>query len=170
MGNPRIIPWSWLLCGEKKGISPVDMTALPPDNNDMIRINVNGHDVFVSNPAEAAALLRELATVEAPKVGRPKLNLPSKNGVEGMNSALTFLTAVTAAGAAGADSEHVMKALDTDEPKGVGGRLVKVNNLLLRLGFSPDEVYKKVRTPDGKRWRHGPKIVQAMGSIKQEQG
>jgi hypothetical protein len=170
MDIPRIIPWSRLSCVEKNPTSHVDMTALTHDNDGMIRINVNGHDVFVSNPAEAAALLRELANVEAPKVGRPKLNLPPKNGAEGMNSALTFLTTVTAAGTSGADSEHVMKALDTDEPKGVGGRLVKVNNLLLRLGFSPDEVYKKVRTPDGKRWKQGPKIVQAMGAIKQEQG
>jgi hypothetical protein len=157
-------------CHEKNVASSVDVTESTPYSDGMIRLNVNGHDVFVSTPSEAAALLRELATAEVPKVGRPKLNLPPKNGTEGMDNALDFLTTVTAGGGSGADSEHVMKALHTDQPKGVGGRLVKVNNMLLRLGFPPNEVYRKVRTPDGKRWRQAAKIAQAIAAIRQERG
>lgn len=170
MDTPRIIPWSRLSCGDKNYSSCVDTTGLRPDNDGMIRININGHDVFVSTAAEAAAVLREVAVAEVPKVGRPKLNLPHKNGAEGINNALDFLTAVSAGGGEGADSAHVMKALKTDQPKGVGGRLVKVNNVLIRLGFPPNEVYRKVRTPDGKRWKQGLRTLQAIMAIKQERG
>jgi hypothetical protein len=156
-------------CPEKNMRSSVYIVGEPAYYDDMLKININGYEVTASSAAEIAALLRELANTDAPKLGRPKLNLPAKNGAEGAGRALEFL-GIVAAGDGGADSKMVMKALGTNEPKGVGGRLVNVNNLLLKLGFSPDDVYHKVRTPDGKRWRQAPKIAQAIAAIRQERG
>lgn len=157
-------------CPEKKVHSSVYIVGKPVYSDGMIKITVNGYEVTASTAAEIAALLRELANTDSAKLGRPKLNLSVKNGANGADAALNFLTAVTGAGIHGANSDLVMKALGTAEPKGVGGRLVRVNNLLVKLGFSPEDVYRKIRTPDGKRWRAANKLQLAITAIKQERG
>jgi hypothetical protein len=50
-------------------------------------------------------------------------------------STLAFLEAIKAAGSHGLNGEAVQRILETDKPKGVGGRMVRINGFLRRLGF-----------------------------------
>lgn len=133
---------------------------IPP----MIKVVHEGIEYFASNPVEAAALGRALREQGIPKVGRPRI----ERLINGEDTTLAFMNALASAGPSGAEAADLMKALKVDNAKGIGGRSVKINNALLKLGFQPDHVYHNPRTADGNRyWKKGPKFDAAFEAIKQ---
>ena len=142
--------------------------TLPPMS---FKINVRGIEIIASSASEAAALVRELTEQPTPKIGRP-LKAPGLFDVtptEENNTAAvatSFLTAITHANGEGASAEDLMKVLNVDHSKGIGGRSVRINNLLRRLKFDPEDVYKSERLPEGRFWKPGPKVDEAIQSLK----
>ncbi|MEK6245006.1 MAG: hypothetical protein AABM33_10955 [Pseudomonadota bacterium] len=135
-----------------------------------IRITYKGVEISVSNPMEAAAVARELGENPGAKIGRPlKSEEATAAPLEGGDPiVLAFLSAILKAGAEGATAETMMRVLSVDHPKGLGGRSVRVNNTLHKLRLSPEEVYTNARTPEGRLWKAGPKITEALEAIKRD--
>lgn len=132
------------------------------------RINIKGIDITASTAAEAAALVRELTEQYAPKVGRPRLiERPDAGaGINGKEIALAFLTTIANAGPRGAEAEELMKVLRVSHPKGVGGRSVRIINILSKLGFAQIDVYDNTRTAEGRFWKPRAKLHEAIAALK----
>lgn len=138
-----------------------------------IRLTIRGIEITVSSTAEAAALIREMTEAPAPKIGRPRIKprpqelFPDTPSAD-HQLAHDFLFRIASAEAKGISTEEVMKVLKVDTGKGVGGRCVRINNILAKLGFTdPSEIYRNPRLADGNRvWRSGPKIAEALLALK----
>jgi hypothetical protein len=140
-----------------------------------IKISVNGFDVTVSNAVEAVAILRELAEstrTEKKGPGRPKLKprKPLDSEPDSDTGTLGFLTKVASGGRNGVMAEDLMAILGVTNPKGVGGRSVRVNNELKALGFNPNDVFRKERNAEGRIWKPGPKMDAAIEAVKKGGG
>ena len=135
-----------------------------------IKINIRGIDIVVSTPAEAAAIVREFTEQPAAKVGRPKLNLRSRHtqidGADEEDIVLGFLTTIANAGPRGVMADDLMKVLNVEKPKGLGGRSARINNQLSDLGFKPSDVYDTVRKAEGRIWKSRAKIGEAIEAVK----
>ena len=135
------------------------------------KFNFQGIDISTSSAAEAAALVRELTAQQPPKVGRPPKNpglfedAPANEG-DTPAVALSFLTAITKANGDGASAEDLMKVLNVEHSKGIGGRSVRINNLLRKLKFEPEEVYTSERLPEGRFWKAGARVDEAIQILK----
>lgn len=85
--------------------------------------------------------------------------------------ALRFLKMVREfEGDGGATVELIMDALGAVHPKGVGSKMVKINEILQQAGFSDlSEVYVNPRDGSGVRsWRAGPKLSEAIAKLQKE--
>lgn len=138
------------------------------------KFNVRGIDIVASSAAEAAALVRELTEQPTPRIGRPLKNpglfgeafqAPSAEN-DTVAVAVSFLTAITKANGEGASAEELMKVLEVDHSKGIGGRSVRINNLLRKYKLEPEEVYTTERKPEGRFWKPGPKLDEALHILK----
>lgn len=136
-----------------------------------IKINVRGLEVSVSSPGEAAALIRELTEPATPKIGRPPKAeqyaffhdaiRPAEDRV-----AIEFLQVLESAPPAGPSIEEIMRAVGVTTGRGIGGRMVRINNILLRAGFEPIEVYQNPKGSEGRKWTAGPKLQEALLKLK----
>ena len=78
---------------------------------------------------------------------------------------LDFLTAMR--GARRMTAEQAGRALKINHPKGLGPRSMLINNVLLKHGFEPNQVYTNTeRTSEGRIWVAGAKIDEAIAAIE----
>lgn len=136
-----------------------------------IKLNVRGIEITVSTTAEAAALIRDLTEAQPSKIGRPKAEERAADLFSGPTAdekmAHSFLSTIAVSGSQGVPTEDIMKVLEVDAGRGIGGRCVKINNLLSRLGFNdPKEVYVNPKLAAGRVWRPGPRIHEAIERLK----
>ena len=135
------------------------------------KINIRGYEVTASSAAELAALIREFPAENQPrKPGRPRviLNLKSRRHSQSPEEKMTiaFLSALATAGPKGTSTETIMPILNVKAGRGVGGRCAKINNLLSKIGFpDSDEIYTNPRLAEGRVWRPGPRIQEALEKL-----
>jgi hypothetical protein len=148
--------------------------------NTGIKINVDGIELTVPTLDDAAELIRKIrgsqrATNISPRIDQRIEPTPPAvwegamlpmDDKTALDHAIAFLSAIANAGANGADSPTMMKALHVDNAKGIGGRTVKINNLLTKIGFRPKEVYRNPRLPDGRVWKRASKFQDAYDAIR----
>jgi len=134
------------------------------------KLNFRGIEVTANSVSEAAALLRELAEPSGAKIGRPPkppspldMFAPPKD----TDIAVAFLRAIAKAGTQGAVAEDLMPLLKVKGPKGIGGRSVRINNMITKAGFKLEDVYDNARTAEGRFWRPGPSISAAINALSQ---
>lgn len=155
----------------------------------MITINYQGIEITVSSPQEAAAVAKELALSQnatpnkpvsrgdvitatcqsyAPKISSPiqkpfTLSQPASE----TQQIADFLQAIVDAGEAGTTAEALMPILGTQSPKGLGGRMVRVNNIIEACGYDADAVYNnESRGIQGRIWRAGPMAEHVVGILR----
>ena len=138
------------------------------------KITVGGMEITANNATDVADLVRAMEAAKPQKQQKPEdrqpeaERQPAKEGNARRfpygDIVLSFLTAL--ANHQTLDGPAVQKALDVKEPKGVGSRAGKVNELIAELGFKQDEVYLTRRTREGRTWTAGPKIAEAINAIK----
>ena len=134
-----------------------------------IKLNFKGIELTVTHAAEAVALLRELTETPPPKIGRPlskPLELFPDTEPDGSQHAIAFLTTIANADADGATADDLAKVVGVKHTKGVGGKAARINNILIGLGFKPDEIYSNTKTLEGRFWKPRPRIHEAIGKLK----
>jgi hypothetical protein len=141
-----------------------------------IKINYQGIEVTLPSTGEAADLLRKLTETTPPKTG-PRIGRPPKipeniqlfEATPSRVQILTnnFLMAIASADADGPTTEEIMSAVDVTAGRGIGGRLVRINNFLLKAGLNPKDVYDNRKTSEGRVWRAGPRLIDAIQVIKE---
>jgi hypothetical protein len=124
-----------------------------------IRIQYKGLEIFVSAPQEAVALIRQLTTDQG---GSQAVQVRDEDRWE---ATLAFLSAIRDAGTQGAEVTQIMHALGVRAPKGVGSRTTIVDKSLKEIGFTAEEVYDNERTSQGRFWRAGPRLFEAIDFI-----
>lgn len=135
-----------------------------------IKVTIRGIDVFVSSTAEAAALVREFTEPEAPKLGRPpkerpQLIIPPRRS-DVVRMAEDFLFKIASGNPKGISTEDITPVLKVKAGRGIGGRCAKINRILAKYGFADsDEVYTSQRLAEGRVWRKGPKIQEAIEKL-----
>lgn len=136
------------------------------------KLIISGVPVIAENAAEAAQLLRELGRDfkgETSKSSAATHDEGLKSNIQALKIAHAFLTTIRDAGDRGANAEKIMKALNTDTPKGVGGRMIPVNRALTGLGFNPASVYDNNNRVDGVRmWTKKKRFQEAMEVITEK--
>jgi len=140
-----------------------------------IKMNIGGIDVSVTDPAEAAALLRELQ--KQPKEPVTHVTHENKrNGANGSDSkpvdldvaqtALALLTLVSSTRMA-LSTEQVMESLGLTSFNAVGGTTKKVNQLLADLGFEKKMTYRNPKRQNEPRyWLKGRQTDEAISVLK----
>jgi hypothetical protein len=137
-------------------------------------IKIDGYEVTAATPADAAALLRELrkpeGTVTPPKsTEKPILQAFHGNGLSAAlaefdpnaaDTALKFLKAIRQSGEL--EAKGLMQVLGVTAPKAIGSKSATVNKTLTRLGLKPKAVYNNPRTPEGRVWKPGRKMGEAI--------
>ena len=135
-----------------------------------IRINFRGIELTVSSPSEAAAVARELAEQPVPKLQRVRvIEEPTLfAGPEpDEQRAVGLLELIKNAPNGGPGVDDLMKVLQVDSPKGIGGRMVRINNILLRAGMKPEDAYRNPKTADGRVWKPGTRIQEAIDRLRE---
>lgn len=138
-----------------------------------IKMNVGGIEVTISDPAEAAALLRELDANPPPKSARKRANGGATAGNYPVNAdlaekALRFLKVIDDADGP-LSTSAIMDALDVKTGNAVGGATKKVNSLLSDLGYRKHLVYRNERKPRQPRtWSSGRDIQPAITALEQK--
>lgn len=149
-------------------------------------IKIGEFEVTADTPADAAALLRELRKSEpqvAPAAVKPaeKPNLQAFQGTgnglsaalaefdpNAADTALKFLKAIRAAGQSGGiQAKAMMEVLGVTAPKAIGSKSAAVNKTISRLGLKPKAVYLNPRTPDGRIWKPGRKMGEAIQLLEE---
>jgi len=151
-----------------------------------IKINIDGYEVTVSDPAEAAALLHALKkqpekpVIPAIHEQRVAIETPAVPMIEDQPrgadfdseaalTALRFLKTVRDGQAnGGVQSNAIMSALGVTKPKAIGSKSASINKLIKSLGFSVSAVYVNPRSPDiGRIWKPRRNMAQAIAQIEQ---
>ena len=138
-----------------------------------IKMNVGGIEVTISDPVEAAALLRELNANPPPKSARKGANGSAVEGNYPINAdlaekALRFLKVIDDAGSP-LPTDAIMDALDVKTGNAVGGATKKINSLLSELGYRKELVYRNQRKPRHPRtWSSGRDIQPAITALEQK--
>jgi hypothetical protein len=85
-------------------------------------------------------------------------------------SSVSFLKAIKHS-ADGISTREMLEIFGVTKPKALGSKTGVVNSALARLGFEQhEEVYSGVRTADGKLFRPGPKIDEAIAALSSQSG
>jgi hypothetical protein len=151
-----------------------------------INIIVNGFEVSVSDPTEAAALLGalkkagETAAINSKPAEAPALPPTAVNGssssaeLADINTgtaqmALRFLKAIRDGGASGGiQSDAVMTALGVTVAKAIGSKSAAINTLIKDgLGMRPKSAYVNPKTKEGRFWKPGRQIGNAIQQLEQ---
>lgn len=138
----------------------------------MIKINYKGmFDITASSPAEAAAIIRELDA--SARAELPNKSLPSVQNQDLFQPAsedvaiIAFLKRVLS-DKGGTTAEDIMPILGAVSPRGLGGRMARVNSVLSELGFEKSDVYNnESRGAKGRVWKPGPKIQEAIDKVSE---
>lgn len=142
-------------------------------------IKIDGFEVTAATPADAAALLRELRKTEtqAPKAQeKPSLQAFHGNGLSASlaefdpnaaDTALKFLKAIRTGQTVGIHARVLMDALGVTVPKAIGSKSAAVNKTITRLGLKPKTVYSNPRTADGRVWKPGRKMGEAIQMLEE---
>lgn len=125
-----------------------------------IRIQYKGLEIFVSSPQEAVALIRQLTT------DQPKSHPTQARDDGRWEATFGFLSAIQDAGTQGAEVTQIMLALGVRHPKGVGSRTTIVDKCLMELGFTADSVFNNERGAEGRFWRPGPRLHEAIEAAR----
>ena len=149
-----------------------------------IKMNIDGIEVSVTDPVEAAALLRALKTKQEIAGEKPPSAGNQGNGgltnvhgfpisnkehidVEVAAKALHLLKAIRSSREP-LPSNEVMAALGAGSPNAVGGTSKKINNILADLGFRKETVYKNPkRARQPRTWSAGRNIEKAIEAIEE---
>ena len=71
---------------------------------------------------------------------------------------LSFLRAIEQAEPVGLNTESATQALGTVHRNSIGSKTPIIKRQLTRHGYSPDEVYRRKRTPGGNFWHPGQEL------------
>lgn len=85
-----------------------------------------------------------------------------------VETSLSFLRAIEQAEPVGLNTKGATQALGTVHRNSIGSKTPIINRQLRRNGYSPDEVYRRQRTPGGNFWRAGPKIGEAIAALESD--
>ena len=157
----------WLLCSESSLVVITVERAYSPRIMS-IQMNIGGIDVTVTDPAEAAALLRELG--KKPASGAAKSEVVSFTPVNAdmAEKTLRFLNVINDADSP-LSTKSVMDVLGVKTGNAVGGATKKINNLLADLGYSKHLVYKNPKKPRHPRtWSSGRDIELAIEALEKK--
>lgn len=136
-------------------------------------MNVGGIEVTISDPVEAAALLRELDANQPPKSARKRANGGATAANYTVNAdiaemTLRFLKVIDDA-ADPLSTQAIMDALGVETANAVGGVTKKVNSLLSDLGYRKNLVYKNPKKPRHPRtWSSERDIQPAIEALEQK--
>jgi hypothetical protein len=138
-----------------------------------IKINFEGMDITVGNADDLAATVRALQGLKgqrATDTPAPRQMSLVPNDVSRDNTKVTiaFLESIVGAGDKGSEADQIMRAVGIDKPKALGGVSVRVNNVLLKHQFKPEDVYSNRRPTDGspRTWKSGHRIQEALESLR----
>jgi len=81
---------------------------------------------------------------------------------------LSFLRAIEQAEPVGLNTESATQALGTVHRNSIGSKTPIIKRQLTRHGYSPDEVYRRKRTPGGNFWHPGPRIGEAIAALESD--
>lgn len=135
------------------------------------KITIGGIEISATNASDVAELVRAMGIENNPKTQkiRPKMNGEEPSDEENTFSrhggaALLFLDLI--ANHNNVDSAAMQRTLNVKESKGVGPKTRWINAVIEEAGFSLDDVYISERDADGRYWKAGPKIRDAIKAIK----
>lgn len=141
-----------------------------------IKMNIGGIDVSVSDPVEAAALLRELQNGAQQASSQKRVNgsagviaVEAGNSIDtdAFKAAIKFLKIIDRSASALPTSE-IMSALGINSTNAVGGTTKKVNQVLADLGYRKNRVYRNPKKPNEPRmWSSARQIKQAINDLEQ---
>src|SRR5437016_4191458 len=140
------------------------------------KVNLQGVDITASSMDEAIALARKIAAEQLnqpPKTGRPRLNgaAVSSSPNPDVRRALMMLKLIRDDNSGeGPAMDTLIHAVEGDGPKGLGGRMARINKLIMEAGFSTTDVYTNQKVGDAREWLPGPKIQQAIDKLKAIKG
>lgn len=152
-----------------------------------LKFTVHGIEVTANDAAEAAALIRELASpsinssasntspptrepirrikLEGRTTGSPRPI--AKDGFDVALATFRFLSKLQTDEMIGKEAnEFLMDVLQSAHPKGIGVKLGRVNKYIRNIGFDPDHVYENPRTAEGRIWRGKSKLDAAREAIR----
>jgi hypothetical protein len=139
------------------------------------KVTIGNATVEVSTLAEAAELARLYdALAESRRAARAErisavvsraLNPDNIIAPEHVSLAAAFLNALSDFGPSGGATERIQKALGVATSKAVGSRMATVNRVLETLGFKPHEIYSNTKTANGRVWKSGKKLGEALDKI-----
>jgi hypothetical protein len=134
-----------------------------------IKMTIQGIDIVASSAEEAAALVREFSGLKGLRGQVMDFDQPTQFADPGPDGqrAIAFLEEIRSAAPDGPTTDDIMRVLETESTKGVGGRLTRVNKLLAEAGFDPSTVYQNPRTAGGRVWRPGSAIQQAIRKLRE---
>jgi hypothetical protein len=128
-----------------------------------IKFNFKGIEVTTSSTSEAAVLIRELTEIPQSKPQSSPVYLPSAYVIVDK-----FLQTIVTAPPEGPSTTQIMEAVGVTDGRGLGGKLLGINNILDKHGLNPNDVYGNPKTADGRRtWFAGPKIQEAIEKMKE---
>lgn len=102
----------------------------------------------------------------------PSAQASEGNGFDPRAVTLELLEAIKAAGQRGVPSGSVQKIVHADHPKGVGGRMVRINGFLKTLGFDDTKhLFDNPRDRDstGRVWKPKRDIDAAIEAVRKAQ-
>lgn len=84
------------------------------------------------------------------------------------SATLGMLMAIRNSSQHGPSSDEMMRAMGASDGKALGGRTAQANRLLDHLGFDVDDVYTSTKDSKQRYWRAGPRIDDAIRTVKQQ--
>jgi hypothetical protein len=140
-----------------------------------ITFKFDGIEISASCAADAAELIRELnkgkTAIPAPVVSKAAANghrvIAESNDAElaaidadNAKMALDFLSTIR--DGANVPATALMKLFGLTAPKGLGSKSASVNKVIKAAGLKPSMVYKNPKTHDGRFWRPGRRMGEAI--------
>jgi hypothetical protein len=147
-----------------------------------VKVTIDGVDFTVADVTEAAKLYRELKLKTPLKAERKALtrtvltrtsavpnNPPStENERDNLETALKFLMTIAKAEEPGANANDIGRALGVKHLRGIGGKSIRVNKILARLGFKNKAVYTTWKGSQGRFWVSGPNLIEAVKAMNEK--
>lgn len=141
------------------------------------KIVIEGFEITANSAADVAELVRTMTAKEVTVPSHMEAGIPrrarrvahanedSNAGSRSEKNAIPFLEAIATHQEVG--SPKMQKVLNVGDPKGMGPITRGINALIEKHGFALNEVYTTQRDRNGRTWNAGPKIDDAIRSIKE---
>jgi len=145
-----------------------------------ITFKIDGIEISASSVADAAELIRELKKDRSADEAKPEPPKIERNGhrvlvvgneedfaaidADNGKMALNFLSTIRDGG--NVPAATLMKVFGVTAPKALGSKSATVNKVIKAVGLKPGMVYKNPKTQEGRTWKPGRRMGDAIQLIE----